>query len=60
MCTVSSMELESRRQIAMSEILMGGEEWGTNKTCLGEAVVKSTDPRIRLLSLASPLCLLTL
>ena len=26
MCTVSSMELESRRQIAMSEILMGGEE----------------------------------
>ena len=44
----------------MSEILMGGEEEGTNKNCVGEAVVKSTDPRIRLLSLASPLCLLTL
>lgn len=52
------MELESRRQIAKSEILMGGEEVGSNKTYLGEAEVNSTDPRIRLLSLASPFCCL--
>lgn len=37
----------------MSEILKGGEEGGSNKTYLGEAVVKSTGLRIRLLSLAS-------
>ena len=59
-CTVSLMELKSRSQIARSEKLME-RSGGQIKTYLGEAVVKSTDPRIRLLALASQLhCLLTL
>lgn len=57
-CTISLIELERRSQIARSEQLMG-RSGGQIKTYLGEAVVKSTDPRIRLPALASQLhCLL--